>query len=557
MGNLGIAECGKGNSEVYRRSSTASFMRQLRNAVKEKVQTPEQQAGHNRGEFQGSREPYREALRPRYCPSSILQHCVLPPRHLADTMLKYFWMQGHALYPFLSKATFLTAYEYLWRGKRVLSDQIMTDCILNVIFAIMTADMYFKRAMQLLQIEILGSGSLQLIQPHLVMGMYLQSTDTPHRCWVMIGIAIRVAQGLGLHLRETTGRMQRQTDRELARRIWHGCILMDRILSMTLGQPLMIGRAISESVPLPACIDEAYLSSDPGREGVQPSNIPSNMEFFRLTLKLYNILEDILSTFYPSGVSDQLTYKKDNCTSEEIHCLDLNAILRIDKLLSEWMASIPPHLVSRPPAINPEIDEGFLRQANVLKLRYLHLQILLFRPLQRSGGSELEMPLQLAIALPFANKCVLAAQEIVEITHSHQRNNGSFEPLPAWWYKVFYVYSAATALIAARIYRPLHCTISDISIKSSWLRCFEVLKSHTEVSKSARCCVAALQFLDKNIVVAPDQTAHAPRQQSNTAPPGNTQQVSLGTAFITQQDVANFYPRLSSLNSVIISTTRT
>jgi hypothetical protein len=147
-----------------------------------------------------------------------------------------------------------------------------------------------------------------------------------------------------------------------------------RILSMTLGQPLMIGRAISESVPLPACIDEAYLSSDPGREGVQPSNVPSNMEFFRLTLKLYNILEDILSTFYPSGVSDQLTYRKDYCISEETHYLDLNAILRIDKLLSEWMASIPPHLVSRPPVIDSDVDEGFLRQANVLKLRCLFLR---------------------------------------------------------------------------------------------------------------------------------------------------------------------------------------
>lgn len=120
------------------------------------------------------------------------------------------------------------------------------------------------------------------------------------------------------------------------------------------------------------------------------------MEFFRLTLKLYNILEDILSTFYPSGVSDQLTYKKDNCTSEEIHCLDLNAILRIDKLLSEWMASIPPHLVSRPPAINPDIDEGFLRQANVLKLRCLfllgHFILLITTTNQVSSPANITVP---------------------------------------------------------------------------------------------------------------------------------------------------------------------
>lgn len=83
-----------------------------------------------------------------------------------------------------------------------------------------TSETYLKRAIQLLQIEILGLGSVQLIQALLIMGLYLQSTDTPDRCWVMVGIAVRVAQGLGFHLRETSDSMALQTDRELIRRIW-------------------------------------------------------------------------------------------------------------------------------------------------------------------------------------------------------------------------------------------------------------------------------------------------------------------------------------------------
>jgi hypothetical protein len=137
-------------------------------------------------------------------------------------MIENFWMQGIALYPFLSRSSFSTAYQLLWTGERPLIDQTMTYCVLNVIFAIVSqfshdiplemresTEVYFQRAMHLLHIELLGTGSLQLIQALLLMGMYLQSTDIPHYCWVLIGIAIRVAQGLGLHLGETTARMQR------------------------------------------------------------------------------------------------------------------------------------------------------------------------------------------------------------------------------------------------------------------------------------------------------------------------------------------------------------
>ncbi|KFZ11405.1 hypothetical protein V501_04785 [Pseudogymnoascus sp. VKM F-4519 (FW-2642)] len=522
MGNVSPTENGPA-SGVYGSSSTANFMRQLQDAVDEKIRT----TGYppRTGAYYGALDVCPPRPEERYLPYTVAQHCVLPPRHLADTMIEYFWVQGISLYPFLSKSSFNAAYQSLWSVERIPADRTMTYCTLNVVFAIAsqfshdiplemresTADTYFKRAMQLLHFEILDSGSLQLIQALLIMGLYLQSTDEPHRCWVLIGIAIRVAQGLGLHLAETTARMERQSERELARRVWHGCILMDRILSTTLGRPLMISRAISNSVPLPASVDDEFLSSEPGVDNVQPMGVPFRSEFYLQTLKLYNILELTLSTFYPSGVSESVTSRRNPSTNEDFEDLDYNAILRIDKLLTEWHQDIPPHLIWRSAPMSGEVDELFLRQANVLKLRYLHLQILLFRPVlsqlllssllvQKNHGPTLKLPLQHAIALPFARKCVSAAQQIIDITHGHQRNDGSFEPLPAWWYKVFYVYSAATVLVAARICRALHDDISDESLKTSWRLCLDILKRHTQVSKSARRCVAALEFLDRHIL---------------------------------------------------------
>ena len=90
------------------------------------------------------------------------------------------------------------------------------------------ANVYFERAIGLLRLDLLGSRSFHLVQALLLMGQYLQSTNTPHQCWVLVGLAIRIAQDLGLDLPQTSRRLEIHRDQEMARRIWHGCIMMDR-----------------------------------------------------------------------------------------------------------------------------------------------------------------------------------------------------------------------------------------------------------------------------------------------------------------------------------------
>lgn len=104
-------------------------------------------------------------------------------------------------------------------------------------------------------------------------------------------------------------------------------------------------------------------------EGSQPPDTPSTLEFYRSTLELYNILEEILTTFYPSGVCNQVSQNEKTHADGATIELDLNSILRIDKSLCEWRSNLPPHLIERAPGTEPDMNEGFLRQANVLKLR--------------------------------------------------------------------------------------------------------------------------------------------------------------------------------------------
>lgn len=84
---------------------------------------------------------------------------------------------------------------------------------------------FFDRATTLLTIDLMDSCSLQLVQTLLLMAQYLQNINLSNRCWVVIGMAIRVAQSLALHL-DIAGESQAQ--REERRRAWYLCILLDR-----------------------------------------------------------------------------------------------------------------------------------------------------------------------------------------------------------------------------------------------------------------------------------------------------------------------------------------
>jgi hypothetical protein len=85
-------------------------------------------------------------------------------------------------------------------------------------------------------LDILDSAiGLELVQLLLLMGFYLQSTEKFSKCWNISGLAIRTAQDMGLHLNAEEALRRGfldaepvQLDLEMRRRVWHGCVLLDR-----------------------------------------------------------------------------------------------------------------------------------------------------------------------------------------------------------------------------------------------------------------------------------------------------------------------------------------
>ena len=168
---------------------------------------------------------------------------VLPPRKTADHLFNVYWGFSDVIFPFLDKQEITRQYQSLWKAKGDFDgDEKVFHCVLNLTFALAAkldpgskpetqtklADLYYGRANKLLSFSLLDISHFDILQALLLAAQYLQSTNMPRQCFQSVGMAIWIAQDLGLHVPETTTALKDFREQELARRVWHGCILMDR-----------------------------------------------------------------------------------------------------------------------------------------------------------------------------------------------------------------------------------------------------------------------------------------------------------------------------------------
>lgn len=108
---------------------------------------------------------------------------------------------------------------------------------------------------------------------------------------------------------------------------------------MTFGRPTMI-RSGSYDVPEPSIIDDQYLTADSHQvPGAQPSGVHSRMNLFVYSLRLFDIMDEILSKFYvfQGSKSESNLAKSFNPWSVD----DLASILTINAKLDDFRGSVP------------------------------------------------------------------------------------------------------------------------------------------------------------------------------------------------------------------------
>jgi hypothetical protein len=110
-----------------------------------------------------------------------------------------------------------------------------------------------------------------------------------------------------------------------------------RLLAMTFGRPTML--STSWDVPVPALIDDEYLNN--ATEGVQPAGKPSVMGLFISSCNLFELLEEILKSFYSGEPFPDLSKQE---TASEMAKAFIAPVLQYNRRLDKFIDSVPDYL---------------------------------------------------------------------------------------------------------------------------------------------------------------------------------------------------------------------
>ncbi|OQV07336.1 Fungal specific transcription factor domain-containing protein [Cladophialophora immunda] len=455
----------------------------------------------------------------------------LPLRRQADFLVAIYFARHARMFPVLHRPTFMKQYEALWEA-RADSEKVGHKCVslcrqrskgklfpatVNVVFALAALfssghhernaayGAEFFQLAETVDVHVLlnEESGLEFVQLGLLMAFYLQSTERFSKCWNMAGLALRMAQNMGLHFSLPEARRRgllcsypTQVECEMRTRVWHACILLETEVSMTFAQPLTIPTH-GKRIGLPEAIDDSRLSDEVGKWNMQPRDLPSLMEYYVSTLQLHEILGQVLNR------QDTKSDKPSDTVAT------VRAVLTLDSEITEWRDRLPLYLrhdssreldpvrgaAGSEPIPDAEVVLGFPDLARRLHCRFLCVRQLVLRPAldllfekQQTEKSLItadrtaKAKLKDSVISDIAAQCVLLAVELVEFLTT-QIQTDSFI---CWWYNIHYLHTSGSTILLGRL-----CTFHDgavlpASLSSSWELCLQYLTRYENLSSVAQ-----------------------------------------------------------------------
>ncbi|KAK0721293.1 fungal-specific transcription factor domain-containing protein [Apiosordaria backusii] len=474
----------------------------------------------------------------------------LPPRNVADYLVGRFFDRVYWLYPFFHKPTFMHAYYQLWQPSSSSPSQsslpppapglglgsspgadagsIVFHSALNTIFAIgcqfsdlgakdrvSAIETFLERAKKFVGLDLIDMHNVGVVQSLLLMTLLLQSTPFPSRCWNSLGVAGRVALGLGLHT-EAGRRGRSELEREVRRRTWHGCVLLDIIVSMTFGRPTMTD---VNDLPLPSTLEleDNEWSMLPAQVNDEVAKT-SRMNFFIEYIRQCHILGEILSSIYLSPKGRGAPASSSGGAADEPPLHGLDAILELDAKLSRYEAAVCPIMSWTTPSHISGLPEDkrkiIVTQRNVLHASFLYMRLMLHRPIltqvcsnSDSGSAE---PMSLIKPAPFggnrmlyasfaaecAKICLGAAMDLIELAYSTYQTDTT----GGWWWDGLYAFTGGLAVIVAYLCPSLLDSMDQRRLERSWVLCQEILAHFASFSISAHRSLKLLQKVHGDVM---------------------------------------------------------
>ncbi|OAX85365.1 hypothetical protein ACJ72_00254 [Emergomyces africanus] len=465
---------------------------------------------------------------------------ILPHRTVANKLVSTYLTREFVNLPLFQRNSFTNHYEKLWEkeswtsGADVSDEDYLFHGLLNGVFAFATllldpsdlqdAKQYFAKAQKLIFLNGIDEGSILHIQAYLVLSQYLIADNNLPAAWKFVGLSIRAAQTLHLHLVSGSHHLAQRDHQELSRRVWHCSLMLERIIAMKMGITTLTKHSFETPLPMPGSRDYIdRLSFNDPAERNPAIDRPSIIEFFNNSARLYNRYSELIP------IQEELRLTDHSSARKKLEAFDPQPLIAADQSLSNWQAGLPPFL-------HPKTDTHSIhyllakRQHNILRIRYLHMRLLLWRPLlaivaaaspdidarsrmqkatsqpARRGLAidKIDLPLTHIIAHESAVKCILAAAEIINIVDEVESrgvdipNGYDTLSIPAVWETSGYVFACAQVFIAAR--RCPKGVIDDLGgmtvIREGAWTSIELMRKYSRLWPAATECWKVLEKLD-------------------------------------------------------------
>ncbi|KAJ8100123.1 fungal-specific transcription factor domain-containing protein [Lipomyces tetrasporus] len=254
---MGTLELDRRESGYLGRSAGASLMRVVNKLLGYGSCTSDAGASQHDIGRRNSTEVQSVYVSQQYPNAALLAEQQLASVAVRDVLVDSYFRTFHPMYPILHEGTF--------RDQYLRMDPIRKNChwymLLRMVLALGTLAAstrannddysFYLSARERFSAEIYESGTIELLQILLLMVNYLQKRDKPNSSYTLLGLAMRMAVGLGLHREFSNGSTSLSSHTagkprtaqpntlkmEIRRRVWWTLYLFDSGSSITFGRP--------------------------------------------------------------------------------------------------------------------------------------------------------------------------------------------------------------------------------------------------------------------------------------------------------------------------------
>jgi transcriptional regulatory protein GAL4 len=424
----------------------------------------------------------------RVHPSSDPQYIVnllllqqLTESAVVSQLVDVYFQKYNSSYPILHESTFRERYQTLGHKPNKSNFQITFYMVLAIGQWLLSSGSdeiqrpYYGVARSLFTVQMLEAGTLGTVQALLLMGNYLQKMDRPNTGYNLIGIAHRMAIGLGLY-REVPSRTQNDiVAHERRRQVFWTLYCFDSGFSITTGRPTTISDIFIDA-HLPRNIDD--------RQCTVTSNVPNEVD-------------------YPTTYSAIIAQAKVAIIANEIHNglmskrilpaeIDPSFAAKIETKLEDWRNSLPGYFLSE------IIPDWFRGPRSILFWKEQNLRILLWQAIERNpiiwpGKEESRL------------RCGTVAIECVNSVTSFCHSHSALIHPGISWYATYFLFQATLVLLHYELQDAKQSQLSPVSphennprlqALSQARECLEYLGGN---NKSAIRCLAVLDRISKAV----------------------------------------------------------